>query len=78
MYLVWIGAVALLLRWLEIGPFAGLSWWWVLAPLAAAIVWFEWLEGMFGFDRKQLEAADWEKRRKARIEAEWKPKGRRR
>jgi small Trp-rich protein len=71
MYLLWIGAVAVLLKWFEVGPVAGLSWWWVLAPLAAAVVWFEWLERVFGFDRKQVEASDWEKRRKERIASQW-------
>jgi small Trp-rich protein len=53
MYLVWIGAVMVLLKWFEVGVFANLSWWWVLAPLAMAFVYFEILEPMFGWDKKK-------------------------
>jgi small Trp-rich protein len=53
MPLVWIGLVLVLAKWLELGPFANLSWWWVLAPLAAAILWFEALQPMMGMDRKK-------------------------
>ncbi len=67
MPLLWIGVVLVLLRWLEIGPFATLSWWWVLAPLIAAAAWFEGLEKLFGRDRRQVDAVEWEKRRKDRV-----------
>jgi small Trp-rich protein len=62
MPLLWIGVMLVILRLLEIGPFATLSWWWVLAPLAVAIVWFEWLERVFGRDKRQVEAVQWEAR----------------
>ncbi len=67
MWLLWIGVGLVLLRWLEIGLFAGLSWWWVLAPLAGAAVWFEGLERVFGQDKRQLEAVEYEQRRKDRV-----------
>jgi small Trp-rich protein len=56
MPLLWIGLLLVLLRWFEIGPFATLSWWWVLAPLGAAALWFEGLEKFFGLDRRQVDA----------------------
>ena len=33
MYLLGIGIVLVLLKYLEIGPIAAWSWWWVLAPM---------------------------------------------
>jgi small Trp-rich protein len=68
MALVWIGGLLVLLRWLELGPVAELSWWWVLSPLGVAIVWFEGLERLFGRDRRQVEQVEYERRRKERVE----------
>ena len=53
MYLIIIGVLLMLLKWAEIGFFAKLSWWWVLLPLGLAILWFEVIEPMFGFDKKR-------------------------
>jgi small Trp-rich protein len=69
MLLLWISVLLVLLRLLEIGPFADLSWWWVLSPLALCVVWFERLERLFGMDMRQLDAAKSEKRRKQRVNA---------
>ncbi|MFN9773357.1 MAG: TIGR04438 family Trp-rich protein [Burkholderiales bacterium] len=78
MPLLWIGLLLVLLRWFEIGPFATLSWWWVLAPLGAAALWFEGLEKFFGLDRRQVDAVEWEKRRKTRVEHQFhQPENRR-
>jgi small Trp-rich protein len=67
MWLLWMGVGLVLLRWFEIGPFGGLSWWWVLAPLAGAAVWFESLERLFGLDKRRVDAVAHEKRRKDRV-----------
>jgi small Trp-rich protein len=67
MPLLWIGVLLVALKWLEIGPFATLSWWWVLAPLCAAAVWFEGLEKLFGRDRRKVDTIEWEKRRRDRV-----------
>lgn len=68
MIFLWVGLAFLLMKYFEIGPVATWSWWWVLAPLACAILWFEGLERLFGFDRRKLEHAEHEKRRKERLE----------
>jgi small Trp-rich protein len=65
-----IAIVALiLLKYFEIGPFADLSWWWIAALFAAAFVWFEFVEKMFGLDKRkaheQLEKARQERVKKA-------------
>ncbi len=53
MYMVWMGAVLVALKLFEVRWFADLSWWWILAPLAIAFVFFEVLEPMFGWDKKK-------------------------
>jgi small Trp-rich protein len=53
MYLVWLGAVLVILKWFEVSFLINLSWWWILAPLVLAFVYFEFLEPMFGFDKKK-------------------------
>lgn len=67
MPLLWISVLVVLLRWLEVGPVADLSWWWVLSPLGLCWLWFETFERLFGRDKRQLEAAAHEKLRKERI-----------
>lgn len=67
MYLVLIGAVLVLLKYFEIDPVAAWSWWWILTPLAVAIVWFEWLEKAFGKDRRRQDHVEYEKNRKDRV-----------
>ena len=74
MVLVWLGTVLVVMKWLEIGPVAGLSWWWVVAPLALALVWFEGGENLFGRDRRQVEMADFEKRAQERVAQTFKGK----
>ncbi len=73
MPLLWIGVLVVLLRWLEIGPFATLSWWWALAPLALTAIWFEGLEKLFGRDKRQVDAVEWERRRKDRVAQQFQP-----
>ncbi len=72
MYLVWLGLVLVALRWLEIGPVAGWSWWWVLSPLAVALVWFEFLEQPLGRDRRQVETVEFEERRRKRVDEQFR------
>ena len=67
MYLVWLATALAVAKWLEIEPVATLSWWWILGLYGAAFIWFEGLERVFGRDRRQVEAADYEKRAAARV-----------
>jgi small Trp-rich protein len=75
MYLVWLGASLVLLKYFEVLFFKDFSWWWVLAPLFLAFVYFEVLEPMFGWDKKRMhDEAD---RYKAeRIKKQFNKKGR--
>ncbi len=54
MYAVWIGATLVALKFFEVRWFVDISWWWILAPLAIAFVFFEVLEPMFGWDKKKV------------------------
>lgn len=67
MYLVWLATALSVAKWLEVGPVTHLSWWWILAMLGCAFAWFEGLERLFGRDRRQVEAADYEKRAQERV-----------
>ena len=77
MYMVWFGTALVVMKWLEVGPAAGLSWWWVLSPLAVALAWFEGLEKLFGRDRRQVEMADFEKQAKERVAQSFRVPGKR-
>ena len=54
------------LRFLEIGPFAGLSWWWIGALFLVAFLWFEYIEKMLGLDKRKAHNED-ARRRKERV-----------
>lgn len=55
-----------ILRYFEIGPFAGLSWWWIIGLLLVAFVWFEFIEHMLGLDKRKAHE-QLEKARRERI-----------
>jgi len=52
MWLIWIGVVLAVLHFANVGPFAGLDYWWAL-PFGLALIWFEVIERTFGLDRKK-------------------------
>jgi small Trp-rich protein len=64
MYLLGLGLVLLLLKYIEWGPVALWSWWWVLSPFALAAVWWTWADATGYTKRKAMEADD--KRREER------------
>jgi len=53
MWMLWVGLVLLLLKLGDIGPFADLSWWWVVLPFIGAFIWFELFEKRLGLDKKK-------------------------
>lgn len=55
-----------ILRYFEIGPFAELSWWWIAGLLGVAFIWFEFIERMFGLDKRKAHE-QMEKARKERV-----------
>jgi small Trp-rich protein len=66
MPLIILIAMLVVLRFFEIWKFAGLSWWWIIALMAFAFIWFEFIEKMLGLDKRKEHGVD-EKRRKARV-----------
>jgi small Trp-rich protein len=54
------------LRYFEVWKFADLSWWYILGLMFFAFIWFEFIEKMFGLDKKKAHNVD-EQRRKDRI-----------
>ena len=61
MPLIIIIALLCALRYFEVGPFAELSWWWIVGLMGLAYIWFEFIEKMLGLDKRkaheQLEKA---------------------
>lgn len=49
-----IGIFALIvLKYFGINPFTYISWGWIIFLIIIAFIWFEFLERIFGFDKKQ-------------------------
>ena len=66
MYTLILGILLVALKYLEIGPVAQWSWWWVLSPFAVTLLWWAWAD-MTGYTkRKAMEKM--EERKKERIE----------
>jgi small Trp-rich protein len=55
-----------ILKYFEIGPFGGMSWWWIVGLVAAAFIWFEFIERMLGLDKRKAHE-QMEKARQDRI-----------
>ena len=72
MFFVWSGVFFLVLRFLEVGPVAELSWWWAALPFGLAFLWFEVFESMLGFDRRLREGEELEELRRRRIAERFK------
>lgn len=53
MYLLGLGIILLLLKWLQIGVVGNWSWWWVMMPFAGAALWWT-LADLSGLTRWQL------------------------
>lgn len=66
MYLLLIGIVGLVMKYLEMGPVADWSWWIVLSPFALAVAWWAWADAS-GYT-KQKEIDKMAKRKQARID----------
>lgn len=54
------------LRYFEVGPFAELSWWWVIGLMVFAFIWFEYIERALGLDKRKAHE-QMEKARKERV-----------
>ena len=66
MYLLVLGIILLAMKYLEIGPVVEWSWWAVLSPFAAAVVWWAWADWSGYTKRKAMEREN--TRKQARID----------
>lgn len=62
MYLLGLGILLLLMKYLEVDPVVGWAWWVVLAPFALAVVWWVWADASGYTKRKAMEKMDQKKR----------------
>jgi small Trp-rich protein len=65
MYLLGIGLLLALLKYLEIGPVAQWSWWVVLVPFGLTLLWWGWADSTGYTKRKEMEKV--EKRKQDRV-----------
>ena len=66
MYLLGLGIILMVMKYLEFGPVASWSWLWVLSPLVAAIAWWSWADSSGYTKRKAMERED--QRRQERLD----------
>ena len=66
MPLIILIAVLAALRFFEVWRFAQLSWWWIVGLMVLAFVWFEFIEGLLGLDKRKAHDVD-RKRREERV-----------
>jgi small Trp-rich protein len=66
MFFLLLGIAALVLKYLEIGPVATLSWFIVLSPFAMAVAWWAWADASGYTKRKEVDKMA--KRKDDRIE----------
>lgn len=61
-----VGVVGALLKYLEVGFVANLSWWIVLTPFALTLAWWAWADASGYSSRRAMERD--ERRKQARID----------
>ncbi len=66
MYLLGLGLVLLVMKYLEIAPVVAWSWWVVLTPFGLAVLWWQWSDSSGYTKKKAMERED--QRRKERVE----------
>jgi small Trp-rich protein len=66
MYLLGLGLLLLVMKYLALGPVADLSWLWVLSPFALAVAWWAVADASGYTKRKAMERED--ERRQHRID----------
>ena len=66
MPIIIIIALAVALKLLEVWKFADLSWWYIVGLMGLAFIWFEFVEKIFGLDKRKAHNVD-AQRRKDRV-----------
>jgi small Trp-rich protein len=65
-YLLGLGLVLLVMKYIEFGPVAAWDWWLVLSPFVLAVLWWSWADWS-GYTKKQAMARE-NARRQERID----------
>ena len=55
MYLLGLGLILMVMKYMEYGAVATWSWWTVLAPLGLAVAWWAWADASGYTRRKAME-----------------------
>lgn len=55
MYLLGLGLVLLVMKYLEIGPVAAWNWWVVMLPFGLAVLWWVWADSSGYTKKKAME-----------------------
>lgn len=55
MYGVVIGVLLVVLKLADVDPVAGWSWWWVVAPLGLAVLWWEYADRSGLTKRREID-----------------------
>ena len=55
MYLLGLGLVFLILKYLEFGPVASWDWWAVMLPFGLAVAWWAWADASGYTKKKAME-----------------------
>ncbi len=55
MYLLGLGLVFLVMKYLAVGPVAAWSWWLVLSPFGLAVLWWSWADWSGYTKKKAME-----------------------
>lgn len=66
MYLLGLGLVFMVMKYLELGPVAAWDWWVVLLPFGLAVLWWAWADTSGYTKKKAMEREN--ARRQARID----------
>ncbi|MFO1262972.1 MAG: TIGR04438 family Trp-rich protein [Rhodoferax sp.] len=56
MYLLGLGLVFLVMKYLEIAPVAAWDWWVIFTPFGLAVAWWTWADATGYTKRKAMEA----------------------
>ncbi|MEI6761058.1 MAG: TIGR04438 family Trp-rich protein [Betaproteobacteria bacterium] len=73
MYLLGIGLVFLALKVSALSPVAAWSWWWVLSPFGAAVLWWAWADAS-GYTQRRAKRRE-DARRQAIVDRHRKAQG---
>ena len=66
MYLLGLGLVFLVMKYLEVDPVAGWNWWFVMLPFGLAVLWWVWADWS-GYTKRQAMGRE-NARRQARLD----------